>query len=270
MNEHPIEDLRVAIVTGAGSGVGAATALLLAQRRFHVLVNFSRSAEGAAEVAERCRAQGVDALPVQGDVASDADCRRLAAVAVERWGRIDALVNCAGTTAFVPMADMDGVDASDFQRIYAVNAIGPFQMARAVAQQLRMNRGAIVNVSSTASITGMGSSWPYVASKGALNALTLGLARMLAPEVRVNAVLPGMIEGRWFREGLGDEAYEGVRRQFASIAALGTVATPEQIAETVVWLLVGSTVTTGQLMVVDAGATLGRAPEIKGRRSTGQ
>jgi 3-oxoacyl-[acyl-carrier protein] reductase len=197
---------------------------------------------------------------VQGDVSEDRDCRRLVEAAATRWGRVDALVNSAGTTRFVPMADLEAVDAADFQRIYAVNAVGPFQMARAAAPLLRRNGGAIVNVSSTSSQTGNGSSWPYIASKGALNTLTLGLARMLAPQARVNAVLPGMIEGRWFLEGLGEDAYRRVRDSVASVAALGTVCTPAQVAEAVVWLLTGTAVTTGQLLTIDAGVTLGRPP----------
>ena len=221
-------------------------------------VNYSRSADGAREVADACRAAGVDAIAVQADVADDADCRRLVATAEQRWGRIDVLANSAGTTRFVPMTELDSVHAQDFQRIYAVNAIGPFQMARAATAQLRATRGAIVNVSSTSAVTGFGSSWPYIASKGALNTLTIGLAKMLAPDVRVNGVMPGMIEGRWMRDGLGDETYHRVRRAYSDAAALGTICTPEQVAQTVVWLLLDATAMTGQLLTVDAGGILGR------------
>jgi 3-oxoacyl-[acyl-carrier protein] reductase len=250
----------VAIVTGAATGVGAAAARQLASRGYRVIVNYARSAQAAEAVAADCRGHGEDAVAMRGDVASDADCRALAAAALERWGRIDVLVNSAGTTRFVPMADLEAMASEDFAPVFAVNALGPFQMARACVPAMRATgAGAIVNVSSTASLTGSGSSWAYVASKGALNALTLGLARQLAPQVRVNGVLPGMIEGRWLQEGLGDEAYRRVREQFAAGAALATVCTPEQVAQAAVWLACDATVMTGQLLTVDAGFLLGRA-----------
>ena len=212
-------------------------------------------------MAEQCRALGADAIAVQGDVASDADCRRLAAQAGERWGRINALINNAGTTVFAAMSDLEAVDADDFLAIYAVNVVGSFQMARA-AVPLRPAGSAIVNVSSVAGSNGTGSSYPYAASKGALNTLTLSLARNLAPNIRVNAVLPGMIEGRWLREGVGDAAYDTVRANFAGSAALGTVAVPTDIAGTVCWLATDAALMTGQLVVVDAGLLLGRPPQV--------
>ncbi len=253
---------RVAIVTGAGTGVGAASARLLARQGYDVIVNYRQSAQAADDVARSCREAGADALAVQADVAEDAACRRLAAAAMARWGRIDAVVNSAGTTQFVPMADLDAIDAAAFARTFQTNAVGPFQMARAAAAGLRASRGAVVNISSIAAQTGNGSSYAYVASKAALNALTLALARTLAPEVRVNAVLPGFIEGRWLREGLGDAAYERVRTGFQQSSALQAVCTPEHIAEAAVWLIEGTSMVTGQLLVVDGGMALGRPPAV--------
>ena len=249
---------KVAIVTGAATGVGAATAQLLAGRGYDVLINFSRSRDPAETVAAACRDAGADAIVAQGDIAEDTQCRQLAAAAVGRWGRIDALVNSAGTTQFLPMQDLEAVDAAGFERVFRVNALGTFQMIRAAAPHLRAARGAVVNVSSIAGQTGNGSSYGYVASKAALNALTLALARNLAPEVRVNAVLPGFIEGRWLREGLGDAAYERVRAQFTADSALQTVCTPAQVADAIVWLIDGAAVVTGQLITVDGGFVLGR------------
>ena len=175
------------------------------------------------------------------------------------------LVNSAGATKFVPISQLDQVQAADFQSIFGVNTIGPFQMSRAAAKHMGKG-GAIVNVSSIAGQTGSGSSLPYVVSKAALNTLTLGLARALAPGIRVNAVLPGLIEGRWMRDGLGDEAYERVKTQFADNALLGRVCTPENIAATIGWLLDPDCMMTGQLVVVDAGFTLGRPPAAAGAR----
>jgi 3-oxoacyl-[acyl-carrier protein] reductase len=255
----------VAIVTGAASGVGAATALLLAQRGYRVLLNYHRSAELAGQALDACRAAGADAVAVPGDVADDGVCRAMARDALQRWGRIDALVNSAGKTRFVPMADLAGVDARDFHDIFGVNAVGPFQMARACAPHMDEG-GSIVNVSSIAAQSGHGSSLPYVVSKAALNALTLGLARALAPKVRVNAVLPGLIEGRWFRDALGDAAYERVKGDYAGTALLGRVAKPEDIAAAIGWLLDPACLMTGQLMVVDGGFSLGKPPAAAGGR----
>lgn len=255
----------VAIVTGAASGVGAATALLLAQRGHDVLLNYNRSAALVGEVLRACRAVGADAVAVQGDVASDEVCRRLAREAVQRWGRIDAVVNSAGATRFVPISDLEGVNAQDFQDVFGTNTIGPFQLARAAAPHMATG-SAIVSVSSIAAQSGNGSSLPYVASKAALNALTLGLARALAPRTRVNAVLPGLIEGRWMRDGLGEEAYQRVKGQYAETSLLGTVATPEHIAAAIAWLLDPACLMTGQLMVVDAGFSLGKPPAAAGAR----
>jgi len=256
---------KVGLITGGGSGVGAATARLLANQGFDVLINYRRSAGLADAVVADCKAAGADAIAVQGDVADDDVCRSLVQQAVQRWGRVDALVNSAAATIFVPLSNLDGVNAADFHAIFGVNAIGPFQMARAAAPH--MHSGAIVNVSSVAGQTGSGSSFPYVLSKAALNTLTLGLARTLAPHIRVNAVLPGLIEGRWMREGLGSDAgYERVKQQFADTAALGRVSTPEHIAKAIVWLLDPDCMMTGQLVVVDGGFTLGRPPAAAGAR----
>ena len=255
---------RVAIVTGAAGGVGAATALLLARRGYDLVLNFNRSAELMQASLDACRAAGADAVSLQGDVAQDQVCRALAHEAVQRWGGIDAVVNAAGATRFVPIADLEGVNAEDFQRIIAINTLGPFQMTRAAAPHLR-DGGAVVNVSSNSTLSGNGSSLPYVVSKGALNTLTLGLARALAPRVRVNAVLPGLIEGRWMREGLGDEVgYQRVRDGYAATSLLERVSTPDDIASAIAWLLDPACLMTGQLMVVDAGFLLGKPPAATG------
>lgn len=264
-NTAPQQHRKVALITGAASGVGAACARMLAARGLDVLVNYQRSADMANAVAAECRALGADALAVQGNVAQDADCVALVQQAAARWGRIDVLVNSAGATKFVPMSKLDDVQAVDFQNIFGVNTLGPFQICRAAAKHMPSG-SAIVNVSSIAGQTGSGSSFPYVVSKAALNALTLGLARVLAPGIRVNAVLPGLIEGRWMRDGLGDEAYARVKVQFADNALLGQVCTPEQIASAALWLLDDQCMMTGQLVVVDAGFTLGRPPVAAGAR----
>ncbi len=252
---------RLAIVTGSATGVGAATALAFARRGWDLLVNYATSEAEAQETARACRDAGADALVVQGDVADDAACRRLVAAAVEHRGRLDALVNNAGITTFAG-ADWDRLDAASFQRIFAVNAIGTFQMIRAAAPHLKAARGAVVNVSSIAGALGIGSSVPYVASKGAINAMTLHLARALAPEVRVNAVCPGLVTSRWFPRGIGEEAYRELKAAYEARTPLATACTPEDVAEAILWLADGARTVTGELLLLDSGTHLGPAPRI--------
>ena len=169
---------KAAIVTGSATGIGAAVARALASRGWGVVINYTRSEREARETVAACRAAGGEAVLCRGDVAVDGDCRRLVATALESFGRVDALVNSAGTTKFVAAADMDGLDAADFERIFAVNVLGAYQMTRAARAALEASGdGAIVNISSYSGMNGLGSSLPYAASKGALNTLTRGASR---------------------------------------------------------------------------------------------
>ena len=252
---------KAVIVTGSATGVGAACARLLAARGARIVVNYSRSEPEAQATAQACRDAGAEAIVVQADVSQDADCRRLAQAALDAWGRIDGLVNNAGTTRFVSLRDLDGLSAEDFQRIYAVNVVGAFQMARACAAALRAARGAIVNVSSRSTHDGTGSSLAYACSKGALNTLTLALAKALGPEVRVNAVLPGLIDSRWLRDGWGEAVFEQVASAYKAQSALQDTLTPEDVAESIVALL-SLPKTTGERLTVDAGRLLGVAPRL--------
>lgn len=247
---------KVALITGAGTGVGAATALTLAGKGYDILVNYSRSADEAEASAAACRAAGADALVMQGDVAQDADCRALAQAAVTRWGRLDALVNNAGISVFGKAAEWDELDAAAFQRILGVNTLGTFQMVRACAPQLKRDGGCIVNVSSVAGALGVGSSMPYIASKGAVNAMTLHLASALAPAVRVNAVCPGLITTRWFVQGVGQQGYEAGRKAYEAGVPLQRSCSPEDVAEAIVWLVDGAKTVTGELVLLDSGMHL--------------
>lgn len=250
-------DGKVAIVTGSATGIGAATARVLAGRGASVLVNFTRSRAEAEATRDACRAAGGKAELAQGDVAQDADCRRLVAAALESWGRIDYLVNNAGTTKKVAHADLEGLSAEDFQRIYAVNTVGAFQMARAAAPHLKVTGdAAIVNVSSTAALSGTGSSIAYAASKAALNSVTMSLARVLAPEIRVNAVCPGFVKTRW-NEGGGSEAFAARIRSFEADSPLQRTSGPEDVADSILWLLTAARHMTGEWLVVDAGSRIG-------------
>lgn len=262
---------KTALITGGGTGVGAATALMLAQRGWNLLINYSRSAAEAEASAQACReagaAGGAEAVVVQGDVSQDADCRALASACLQRFGRIDALVNNAGITTFSGAANWDVLDAETFQRIFGVNAMGAFMMVRACAEPLKAAGGCVINVSSVAGVLGIGSSVPYIASKGALNSLTLYLARALAPQVRVNAVCPGLITSRWFKDGLGEEGYQQVKAATEASTPLQRASSPEDIAQAIVWLIEGAPTMTGELLMLDAGMHLGGGrPQIPGRK----
>lgn len=250
-------DAKVAIVTGSSSGVGAATAKALAAKGWRVTINYARSAATAQQVAAACEELGAQVLVLQADVADDSGCRRLVEATLERWGRLDALVNNAGTTKFCDHADLAGLDKQDFLDLYAVNAVGPFQMVRAAEQALRKSKGAIVNVASIAGLSGVGSSIAYAASKGALITMTKSLARVLGPEVRINAVCPGFIQGDWLREGMGPDVYEARKRGLEKMAPLRLTATAEQVAEGILFFIDGPSITTGETLLLDGGAHLG-------------
>ncbi len=253
---------KAAIITGSATGVGAETALGLAQRGYDVLINYSKSEQEARASEAACRAAGADTLLVRADVADDAACRAMVEAALARWNRLDALVNNAGITTFVGSANWDALDAQAFAQILGVNVVGAFQMVRACTPHLKASNGAIVNVSSIAGALGIGSSVPYVASKGALNALTLHLARALAPEIRVNAVCPGLITTRWFVDGIGQDGYERLKAQYERSTPLGRACTTQDVAEAVIWLIVGARTVTGELILLDSGMHLGMAPTV--------
>lgn len=247
-------DGKAALITGGGTGVGRASALALAQQGCSVAVNYSRSAEAAEQTATDVRALGVAGIAIQGDVAEDADCRSIVDQAVAELGRLDVLVNSAGTTVFVAHDDLEGITSDDWHRLYAVNTMGPFQMMRAAADHLRADGGGeVVNISSVSGVAGVGSSLPYCASKAALNNLTVTMARVLAPEVRVNAIAPGFITGRWWKEGQGDKVHDIVQDAVKNSVPLQAVCDPEDVADAVMGFVRGSDLATGQVLVVDGG-----------------
>lgn len=244
---------RAAIVTGGGTGVGRATALELGRRGCSVLVNFSRSRGDAEKTTAELAGLGVKSIAYRADVADDAACREMVDACVRALGRLDILVNNAGTTSFIPHHELDAVRDEDWSKILAVNLKGPFHCARAARGAIEaVGGGEIVNVSSTAGISGSGSSIPYCASKAALNNLTITLARVLAPRIRVNAVAPGFITGRWLRGGLGG-AYDAIKKLQEQRAPLQRVCDPEDVAAAIVSLITGSDLVTGTVLPVEGG-----------------
>jgi len=252
----------VQIVTGSATGIGAACAIELARRGARVVVNYSRSETEARQTVRECEALGADVLLVKADVSHDADCQRLAHATLAKWGRIDGLINNAGATKFAPNhRDLTALSAEDFQSIYAVNVIGAFQMIRACAPAMqKQGRGGVVNISSIAGVAGNGSSVAYAASKGALNTMTLSLARALGPEIRVNAVCPGFVETRWLQQGLGAETYAQVKTNYEATTPLKSTIAPQDVANAAIWLLEGADKVTGEFIIVDSGAHLGMTP----------
>ncbi len=251
-----------AVVTGSASGLGAATAAILAKGGARIVINYSSSAKEADATADLCRAAGAEGVEVQGDVSSVEDCRKIVAAAAP-WGRIDALINNAGITKHVPHADLDGLSAEDFQRLFSVNTIGPFQMIRAARSLLEAGAkasgraSAVVNISSVAGISGVGSSIAYAASKGALNTITYSLARALAPLIRVNTVCPGYIDTPWFTKGRGEAGAKAVRDSVIARVPLKVASSADDIAALVCFLATpASSNMTGELVRMDAGLHL--------------
>jgi 3-oxoacyl-[acyl-carrier protein] reductase len=250
------------IITGSASGLGAATAAILAKDGARIVINYASSQKEAEETADLCRAAGGEVVVVQGDVSRDEDCRKIAAAAAP-WGRLDVLINNAGTTKHVPHHNLDGLSSEDFQRLFGVNTIGPFQMVRAARSLLEAGATAsgrastVVNVSSVAGISGVGSSVAYAASKGALNTMTLSLARALAPLIRVNAVCPGYIDTPWFTKGRGVDGAAKVRDAVVAKVPLKRASTAEDVAGVVCFLATQqSSNMTGEVLRIDAGAHL--------------
>ena len=252
-----MSDNPVAIVTGGSRGVGAATAKMLSENGWNVVITCSSSIKDADQVAVNCTHEKAEVIALKADVSKDIECISTINKAIEKWGRIDALVNNAGTTKFSwDHSDLGSLTAKDFQDIYGVNVIGPFQMIKAAKEHLlKSENPCIVNISSIAGIKGIGSSIAYASSKGALNTMTLSMARNLGP-IRVNAVCPGFIEGEWLKKGMGIEMYEGTKKHIQNTAPLGKTCSPESIAEIIINLIEKSELITGQLITVDGGVSL--------------
>jgi len=255
------EPRRTLLLTGASRGIGHATVKRFSAAGWRV-ITCSRHA-----FPENCPWEMGPEDHIQVDLASTDDTMRAIAEIQERLepdgSRLDALVNNAGITKHVPNhADLDGLAMEDFQRLYAVNVVGPFQMVRAARALLeRANRPSVLMVSSIAGVTGIGSSVAYAASKGALNTMTLSLARALAPKIRVNALCPGFIDTRWFTDAFGAQTTDRIRENVKANTPLKEASTAEDIADSGLFLISDAARhVTGETLLVDAGLHLGFAP----------
>jgi 3-oxoacyl-[acyl-carrier protein] reductase len=245
---------KVAIVTGASSGVGAETAVKLAGLGAKVVVNYAHSITGAEETVARIVEAGGEAVCFQADVSDNDQCIALVQQAIECYGQLDILINNAGTTTFVEHKNLDQLGDEIWQSTLGTNLLGPFYMCRAALAELKKRGGGeVVMTSSIAGLSTHGSSIAYCASKAALNNMTLTLARVMGESnVRVNAICPGLIQGKWSVEGRGEQ-WGAVKEFTENQSALGKVAKPEDIADSILAVILGSDLMTGQIVTIDAG-----------------
>ena len=248
-----ISDRAVALVTGAATGIGRSAALALARSGYHVVINYSRSEKAAKTTARDAEAAGARTLVYRCDVSDDACVRTMLEATEKEFGRLDVLINNAGTTIAVEPKNLEGVTVEDWNRVFAVNVLGIFLVTRAAVPMLRQSsNGCIVNTCSIAGVRPSAQALPYAASKAAVANLTKTLANALGPEVRVNAVAPGWMEGDWMKTMLG-ENYDGLMARRARYTPLKRCCTADDVAETMLNLINGNRFVTGEIIVIDGG-----------------
>jgi ketoreductase RED2 len=236
---------RVVLVTGSTSGIGEATALRFAASGHRVVFNSAHSIEAGARLA----ASTPGSIYVQANIAEPGQSERLVHEVIDRFGRLDVLVNNAGATKVIEHRDLESASVDVWREIFEVNVFGTWSLCVAAMDALREARGSIVNVSSVAGIRPTGSSIPYAASKASLNHLTVLLAKAVGPEVRVNAVAPGLIDTPW------TESWDVQRSYVRSHAPLGRSGTPDDVADVIV-TLANTPYVTGQVVTVDGGLSI--------------
>jgi 3-oxoacyl-[acyl-carrier protein] reductase len=258
---------RKALITGSAAGLGRSIAVMLAERGADVIINCTRSLEAAEDAVAACQALGAQTQLVVADVSTEDGVAKLAEAA-GRWGHLDILVNNAGITRHArDHSDLDALNRQDFLETYAVNVAGPFLMLQACkpllvqAFETTGRSATVLNVSSIAGVTGIGSSVAYAATKGALNTMTLSLARALAPAIRVNAICPGFIGTRWFKNAMDPDQYAKMEASVAASVPLNVASGPDDIAASALFFLTDAARhVTGETLLVDAGMHLQYAP----------
>ena len=239
---------KTALITGGGTGIGRAIALRLAMEKTNIAINYSRSEKDAQETKKEVESYGVQCKIYKADVSSNEEIKDMITQVTQDFGGLDILVNNAGMTHFVNHDDLEGMKEEFWDDIWAVNVKGLFFCCRAAAPELKKTKGVIINISSIAGLTGLGSSIAYSASKAAAISVTKSLARVLAPEVRVNSVAPGVVRTRWI------EGQEEHIEHLAGNTPMQRVAVPEDVAELVYGMIAHAGFVTGQTVVVDGGA----------------
>ena len=242
-----------ALVTGGATGIGRAAVLHLARAGFDVALNYRSSADAARSLAAEAENAGAKVLLLPGDVADDSQVRAMLHKVDEAFGALDALINNAGTTIATPPKDMEGVSVEDWDRVFAVNVRGLFLVTRAAVPLLK--RGTNPSIVNTASIVGLRPGpqpLPYAASKAAIVSLTKQFAGTLGPDIRVNAVAPGWMEGEWMERMLGGN-YDRLMERRAKATPLGRCVTADDVAEVMLSLIEGNRFVTGEIVVIDGG-----------------
>jgi 3-oxoacyl-[acyl-carrier protein] reductase len=243
---------RVALITGAATGIGRATAIALAAAGFDVAVNYSRSESAARETSRLAEDKGAKTLLLRCDVSDDSCVRKMLTAVEQEFGRLDALVNNAGTTTEVKPQDFEALTAEEWDRVFAVNVRGVFQVTRAAVPMLKKSGGSVVNTASIVGLRPGPQPLPYAASKAAVVSLTKLLALNLGPEIRVNAVAPGWMEGDWMARMLKDK-YDDLMARRAKNTPLRRCVAANDVAEVIVNLITSNRLVNGEVVVVDGG-----------------
>ncbi|WP_394790686.1 SDR family NAD(P)-dependent oxidoreductase [Rhodoferax sp.] len=244
-----------ALVTGGATGIGRSAVLALARAGYDVAINYASSAQAAELVAAEAQTLGAATLLLQCDVSDDAAVRTMLQKIDAAWGRLDGLINNAGTTAKWKVKDLESLDMAEWDRTFAVNVRGNFQVTRAAVPLLK--KGTEPAIVFTASIVGLRPGpqpLPYSASKAAIVSMTKMLAWNLGPDIRVNAVAPGWMEGEWMERMLGDK-YDDLMGKRAKQTPLRRCVTADDVAETMLNLLTANRFVTGEIVVIDGGFT---------------
>jgi len=242
-----------ALVTGAATGIGRSAAIALAKHGYDVVINYSRSEDAAKLTAQQAQAGGARTLLFRCDVSDDGRVRAMLAATEKEFGRLDVLINNAGTTVDVEPKNLEGMKVEDWNRVFNVNVLGLFLVSRAAAPLLKKSpNGCIVNTCSIAGLRPSAQPLPYAASKAAVANLTKTLANALGPEIRVNAVAPGWIEGEWMKRTLA-ENYQGLMARRAKYTPLKRCCTEDDVAESMMSLIIINHFVTGEIIIVDGG-----------------
>jgi 3-oxoacyl-[acyl-carrier protein] reductase len=247
-----VSSTKAALVTGAATGIGRSAVLALARAGYDVAVNYSSSEAAARETASQAEKLGAKTLVMRCDVSDEPGVRAMLQQVKQRFGRLDVLVNNAGTTASWKPKDLETLSLEEWDRVFAVNVRGLFQVTRAAVPLLKEAKGCIVNTASIVGLRPGPQPLPYAASKAAVVNLTKTLAWNLGPEIRVNAVAPGWMEGDWMKRMLKDK-YEDLMGKRAKATPLKRVVTADDVAETMMSLIESNRFVTGEVIVIDGG-----------------